>query len=245
MPNVWDFALALLFALLWPLYELLVEWPKHVKRVAAGEPGARVHLYRKILIEEWALTAVIVGLMIAFHRSAADMLWLRMPSGWRLLGFALPLVYAVLLLLQVPALTRKPASLSRLRGRLEKDLGPLIPTRPLEWAWFRPLAVTAGICEELMFRGYLVWMLTPWLGVWGAAAVSALTFGFGHSYQGIKYAPRAFAAGIGLQLLALLSGSILPGILLHALIDLGSGYVTYRAMQAPAVSEVAESAVTA
>lgn len=235
MPNVWDYALALVFAVLWPLYTLLVEWPRHVRRVAAGEPDARVRIYRKILIQEWALTAVIVALTIGFHRSVADALWLRMPAGWRVVGFALPLAYGVLLLLQIPALARKPASLSRLRGRLE-DLSPLIPTKPVEWSWFKPLAVTAGICEELIFRGYLVWILTPWLGVWGAAAVSTVIFGFGHSYQGIKFAPRAFGAGIGLQAIALLTGSILPGIVLHALIDLGSGYVTYLAMSAPAPS---------
>src|SRR4029078_13468887 len=134
-------------------------------------------------------------------------LGLTMPPGWRFpIGFVLPLVYGVLLALQIPAIAKKPPPLARLRGRLQ-DLSPLIPTRPLEWGWFRPLAVTAGICEELIFRGYFVWMVTPWLGVWGAGAVSTVIFGFGHSYQGIKFAPRAFGAGIALQLLALLSGS--------------------------------------
>ena len=48
-----------------------------------------------------------------------------------------------------------------------------------------------------------------------------------------------------MQLLAILSGSVLPGIVLHALIDLGSGYVTYMAMQAPAPAPVAEATATA
>jgi membrane protease YdiL (CAAX protease family) len=238
MPNVWDYALVLVFAVIWPLYTFFVEWPRHKRRVAAGEPDARVHMYRGVLIQQWAIMAAIVALTIAFHRSFADALWLRVPAGWRLpLGFGFPLVYGVLLALQVPALARKPASLSRLRGKLEKDLGPLIPTRPVEWSWFRPLAVTAGICEELMFRGYLIWVLTPALGLWGAALVSVVIFGLGHSYQGLKFAPRAFGAGVAMQALALLTGSVLPGIVLHAMIDLGSGYVTYLAMQVPPPAE--------
>lgn len=247
MPNAWDYALALVFAVIWPLYTCFIEWPKHVKRVAAGDPDARVYMYRKVLFQEWAVMAAIVALTIAFHRSAVDVLWLHVPAGWRMAGFALPIVYAVLLALQVPALARKPKSLARLRGRLEKDLGPLIPTRPLEWSWFKPVAVTAGICEELMFRGYLMWILTPLLGVWGAAVVSMTIFGLAHSYQGIKFMPRAFGAGVALQLLAIFSGSVLPGILFHALIDLGSGYVTYLAMttQAPAEEAVTALAVTA
>lgn len=233
MPNSFDYALAILFAVIWPLYTCFVEWPKHVKRVAAGEPDARVRMYRKVLGQQWAITAAIVALAIVFHRSFADVLWLRVPAGWRVVGFVLPAVYVVLLALQIPALQRKPEALSRLRGKLEKDLGALIPTRPVEWSWFKPLAVTAGICEEIMFRGYLVWILTPALGVWGAAAVSMTIFGLAHSYQGIRFMPRAFGAGVALQLLALLSGSVLPGIVLHALVDLGSGYVTYMAMRAP------------
>ena len=245
MPNVWDYSLALLFAILWPLYTIFVEWPNHKKRVAAGEPDARVRIYRKIVFEQWGIMAAIVALTLAFHRSVIDTLWLHVPAGWRLLGFALPLTYAVLLMLQIPGLARKPASLSRLRGRLEKDLGPLIPTNPLEWGWFRPVAVTAGICEEIMFRGYLVWILTPALGVWGAAVVSTTIFGLAHSYQGIRFMPRAFGAGVMMQLLALLTGSVLPGIVLHALIDLGSGYVTYLAMQAPPPAPAAEAPAVA
>ena len=242
MPNVWDYALAFVFAVIWPLYTCFVEWPKHVKRVAAGEPDARVRIYRKTIFNEWGVVAAIVALTIAFHRSAADVMWLHVPAGWRMAGFVLPIAYAVLLMLQVPALARKPKSLARLRGRLEKDLGPLIPTRPLEWSWFKPLAVTAGICEEVIFRGYLVWILTPTLGLWGAAVASMVVFGLGHSYQGIRFMPRAFGAGVALQLLALFTGSVLPGIVLHALIDLGSGYVTYMAMTTPAVTEAAETA---
>jgi membrane protease YdiL (CAAX protease family) len=242
MPNAWDYALALLFAVLWPLYTFFIEWPKHVKRVQAGEPDARVKIYRRTFIQEWAITAAIVTLTIVFHRSLADALWLRAPLGWRLpVGIALPLTYAILLIAQVPAIAKNPGKRARLRERI-KDLSPLVPANPVEWGWFRPLAVTAGICEEVMFRGYLVWMLTPWLGVWGAAAVSATIFGLGHSYQGIKFAPRAFAAGLGLQAIALLTGSIVPGIVLHALIDLGSGYVTYLAMTTPTPAEATAAA---
>jgi len=237
MPNVWDFSLALLFAVVWPLYTFFIEWPRHVKRVQAGDADARVRIYRKTFIQEWVITGAIVALTIAFHRPLADALWLRAPQGWRLpVGIVLPLTYVVLLIVQIPAIAKNPAVRARLRERI-KDLGPLVPTRPFEWTWFKPLAVTAGICEELMFRGYLVWLLTPWLGVWGAAAVSAVIFGLGHSYQGMKFAPRAFGAGIALQAIALLTGSIIPGIVLHALIDLGSGYVTYLAMTAPPASE--------
>jgi membrane protease YdiL (CAAX protease family) len=230
VPNLMDFVLASIFAVAWPLYTYFVEWPRHVRRVEAGDPTARLAIYRRTLVQEWAFTAAIVAMTIAFARPFTS-LGLRAPEGWRLaLGAGLPLLYLALLVLQVPAIAKSEPARARLRNRLGK-LSPLIPHRSLEWAWFQPLAVTAGICEELMFRGYLIWVLTPFLGLWGAAGVSVVVFGLGHSYQGGRFGFRAFAAGLGLQLLALATGSIVPGMVFHALIDLGSGYVTYLAMR--------------
>ena len=96
---------------------------------------------------------------------------------------------------------------------------------------FVPLSITAGICEEWLFRGYLVWVLQPWLGLLGAAAASMVVFGLTHGYQGGKFGTRAFAAGVVMGAFALVTRSIVPGMVLHALVDLGSGYVTHLAMQ--------------
>lgn len=233
MPNSWDFALATIFAVIWPIHGYL-DWPNHVKRVAAGDPDARPRMYRSSSLQQWAITAAIVAVTIAFHRSLPAVLGLRWPAGWRQpIGIAVPLAYAVLFVMQVPAIARKPAALSRLRGKLEKDLGALIPTRPHEWNWYWPLAVTAGICEELIFRGYFVWFLTPMLGLGGAAAVSVTICTLAHAYEGVRMLPRVFAVAVVMQALAMVTGSVLPGIALHVLIDLGSGYVTYLAMSAP------------
>jgi membrane protease YdiL (CAAX protease family) len=100
-----------------------------------------------------------------------------------------------------------------------------------DWQAFAPLAVTAGICEELLFRGYLVWFLTPWLGLWGAAGLSVVSFGVAHGYQGPTFAVRAFLAGAVMGGLALLTGSVLPGMVLHAVVDLAGGYAGYRALR--------------
>jgi hypothetical protein len=47
-------------------------------------------------------------------------------------------------------------------------------------------------------------------------------------------------------LLALVTGSLLPGMALHALIDLGSGWITYMAMrESPAGPASSVAGVTA
>jgi membrane protease YdiL (CAAX protease family) len=109
-----------------------------------------------------------------------------------------------------------------------------------------PLSFTAGICEEILFRGYLIWMLTPWLGLLGAAAVSAVMFGLAHGYQGGKFGPRAFYAGFVMTAFVLATGSIIPGMVLHALVDLVGGYAAYMALRdTPANDGVANAARSA
>lgn len=57
-------------------------------------------------------------------------------------------------------------------------------------------------------------------------------FGIAHGYQGVQFATRAFFAGVVMGALALVTGSVLPGMLLHALVDLVGGYAGYLVMRA-------------
>jgi membrane protease YdiL (CAAX protease family) len=232
MPGWLDVALIVLFAAVWPLLEYFVLWPRHVRAVAAGDPRARSRAYTYTLWQEWLAAAAAVAVMLHAGRPLSA-LWLLPPHGWRLwLSVALPLAYGALVLMQGRALSARPAALTKLRERLQ-PLRALVPHTPGEYRLFVPLSFTAGFCEELLFRGYLVWVLQAWIGLWAAAGVSVVLFGLGHAYQGWKFGVRAFLAGVAMGGLALLTGSLLAGMALHALIDLGSGWITYAAMREP------------
>ena len=236
MPGTTDLVFAFVFAVLWPLWNHFVDWPRHLRAVAAGDPNARTRLYRQTVLEQWVLVAVAVVLTVLAGRSAST-LGLDVPTGWRLwLGLAVPVAYGVLAWIQIRSMLAKPEALPAVRAQV-LPLRPLLPHTPREWRWFQPLAVTAGIGEELLFRGYLVWVLTPWLGLWGAAGLSVAIFGVAHSYQGPSFAVRAFLAGVVMGALALVTGSVLPGMALHALVDLAGGYAGYVVMrQEPATT---------
>ena len=230
VPGPIDLAVVAVFAVAWPLLEYFHTWPRHVRAVDAGDPNARTRAYQRMLLEQWSLTALVVWVMLRAGRELS-VLWLTPPTGWQLwLGTGLSLGYVVLIYVQARALFARPEAVARVRASL-KPLRALVPHTPREYAWFRPLAVTAGICEEFLFRGYLVWVLKAWLGLWPAAITSMVIFGLGHSYQGRAHAPRAFGAGVGLGLLALATGSLLPGMLLHAVIDLAGGWFSFRVLR--------------
>ncbi len=222
MPGSLDAVLFVVLVLA-GLHDHFRRWPRLKRALAAGEPQARLRHYRAVLVEEWVLAALVAALWIGERRSWS-LLWLAPPSGWRLvLAFVLVLPVTALFVQQSRALPRiPPERRAKLRPKLSA-VADLLPHTRAEYHAFSALSITAGLCEEFLFRGYLVWLFQPWLGLFGAAALSVVLFGLGHLYQGKKPGTRAAVVGLALALIALGTGSLLPGMLLHAVIDLNAG----------------------
>jgi membrane protease YdiL (CAAX protease family) len=86
------------------------------------------------------------------------------------------------------------------------------------------IALAPALFEEILFRGIVLPSLLRSLGTGGAIAVSALLFGFIHLdfvTPGATFyrVPFAFVVGLGLGLLRVRSGSLLPPVLAHALLN--------------------------
>jgi len=91
-----------------------------------------------------------------------------------------------------------------------------------------PLALFAGVYEEILFRGLLLSRLTtllhlPRLGRRGAAVLAAfassLLFSLGHAYQGVPGMVQTFAVGAVLCAVALWRKNLWACIVAHAAID--------------------------
>jgi membrane protease YdiL (CAAX protease family) len=79
------------------------------------------------------------------------------------------------------------------------------------------IAIAAPICEEACFRGMLFGGLREKLPLLAAALISAIVFGALHAPEGPTAVPPLVAFGFILALLYEKTGSIVPGIVLHAL----------------------------
>jgi uncharacterized protein len=100
----------------------------------------------------------------------------------------------------------------------------LIPVSASDRGWFVALSVTAGITEELVFRGFLIHALVVATGSPVLAVVlSSGVFGVVHAYQQPVGALRATVLGACLALPLVIHGSIYPAILAHAVIDVAAG----------------------
>ena len=111
---------------------------------------------------------------------------------------------------------------------MRQQLGFLIPGTMLELLVWFCLSTTAGICEEIIFRGYLQRQFAAFTSsMLAGVLLSALVFGAAHGYEG---GPRMLLIGIyGLMfgLLAWWRKSLRPGMIAHAWHDAISGAVLH------------------
>jgi len=102
-----------------------------------------------------------------------------------------------------------------------------LPQSMREFQLYILLSITAGITEEILFRGILIFLLSKWLGVYLAAALALIPFGLSHTYQGKKGILRTGLIGLFLTLIYLISGSLIPAMIFHAGLNIGTGLLTF------------------
>ena len=98
----------------------------------------------------------------------------------------------------------------------------LFPRSTRAALWFVPVALTAGIGEELAFRRLLPVLVTH-LGGGGLVApwlLSTVAFGIAHRYQGVRGMVLTGGLGLIFYLVCAVTGTLWPAMCIHALIDL-------------------------
>jgi membrane protease YdiL (CAAX protease family) len=101
-----------------------------------------------------------------------------------------------------------------------KQLAAILPRTSAETAVYLMLALTAGFCEELIFRGYFFRQFAAWTGSLTAGLVlQAILFGLGHGYQGARLMVIVTVYGLLFGGLALWRNSLRPGMMAHGFQD--------------------------
>jgi membrane protease YdiL (CAAX protease family) len=89
--------------------------------------------------------------------------------------------------------------------------------------------LSAGFCEEVVFRGYFQIQLRALSGHAVPAIVGqAVIFGIAHGYQGIRNVTVITGLGVLFGLLAHWRRSLAPGIAAHAWTDIVAGLILRR-----------------
>jgi uncharacterized protein len=225
-----DLLFVAIFAVVGPLIDYAVSWPAY-RRLSQADPAwARRWLWASAIGHLWALVAFGAALWVAGGRSWTSF-GFTVPAGWRLwTAVGLFLLLAAYYVLAVATLARSAEARASLR-RQAGPLAPLLPHTRTELCWFGGVSLTAGFGEEFLYRGYFLWTFAPWLGWWGAAALSLLLFAVAHAYQGWNGVLRTGLMGAVFTLVVAIFNSLWPAIALHALSDLGAGVMAWLALR--------------
>lgn len=195
------------------------------------ESGRKLRYYRTLMAWLWIaslLACLAVGFRALFtiETMPSEAPWLFGHVWVRYLVEAVSALFLALLLLLAFTVIRKklkkqPRKYSSADAR--KSLNYFFPVSRVERRWFAFLCITAGICEETLFRGFLLHYLHVFpfsLNLTLALLLSAIIFGLQHLYQGAAGAASTVVIGFFFGLLFLLTGNLLLPMLFHAVMDL-------------------------
>lgn len=193
--------------------------------IANGIPyTARVRDYRNNMLILWSVTGVMLAIWFAAGRDAAA-LGLGIPKGtvagqvMAVALFALIVAYSVGLLRKV----QRSAETADLIIRATREFSFAMPHTRRDLRWFYGLSATAGITEELLYRGFLLAYLSVFFPAWFAVLLSAVIFGAAHAYQGPKGMVQVTFLGAAFAIMYLVSGSLLLPIVAHIAVDVLNG----------------------
>jgi membrane protease YdiL (CAAX protease family) len=181
-----------------------------------GQVIARLALYVSAILSLWILALLTVGAMLATGTSAAEAGFREIPLDefWRWT--------AILWGVGVTA-SAGGIALER-RGWWPEEsplLENLLPRTFREKLWaVLIVSPSAALCEEFVYRGYLLGLLLRTTdSELAAVAISSAAFGAAHVYQGWAGIARAALLGAVLAYPVLMTGSIYPSMAAHFLID--------------------------
>jgi len=222
--TIFDHILVAILFIAMPILSV-TDYRKLESRLDAGLPTARVLFYRNMIAWSWALTLAVAALWLVYERSL-PLLGFGFEPGWGLwTGLAITVVVCGLIIAGPIAQRRDPERAKATASQLE-SIKSMIPRTDREAREFSALSITAGICEEILYRSYLVLYFASTFaigGLWAGALLSSLAFGLAHTYQGPKGVLKTGLFGLVMAGLYLLSGSVWLVIAIHTVLDLVNG----------------------
>lgn len=165
------------------------------------------------LAVEWAVTLAIVVSLLLGGNVLAD-IGMALPSRSASIAGAVSILVLMILTVRLHSGSRVPVS--------PDPQSALLPhTRRERVMWLLAISPTAAFCEEVAYRGFLLTLLRPAIGIWVALGIQALLFSFHHGglAQGLRAFSLRTAIALGLGLMVIWRGNLLAAMTVHFAID--------------------------
>jgi CAAX protease family protein len=209
----------------WHTVVLLV-WLLGISVIGTHADLAHGHVvtYSIVILVEWAMVAFIwwglsrrgIRLSDLIGGSWASPMYFLRDLG---LGIAFLLIFGFGLLQAISYL---------LNPETPKAMTTMMPQTWFEVILWVLMSITAGFCEEVIFRGYLLRQFSALTrSVVGGIILQAVLFGLSHGYQGWKLMLLISIYGACFGVFARWRRSLRPGMLAHALEDAAGGILGF------------------
>ncbi len=178
--------------------------------------------YTRGMLILWGITALALYALRLYGLSPADV-GVRAPQEpWEYCaGLIVPAFFAFI------NVGRRNISQDYLR-----KVSRVIPVDASDWIWFVPAALTAGLCEEFLYRGYALTQISALTGsVYAGFVLSSVAFGIAHVYQGRLGVLGTMITGALYASVFLLTGSIVPCMIGHFVQDIFGGIALSRQLR--------------
>jgi len=214
---------------------------KSMKNAVITE-GARLNLYRGTIVQSWLFLVVLLLIClfagISFYAvglrptSLSGYFWFNIITFIAAIGLLAVMLYqiaAYLLSAKYRAKTQTKLAADAAKNHYSAVLHNIvIPRSKKEKRLFIAVSLTAAIGEEIIWRGMLFYLLQaifPGLPVAAIVIIASLPFGLAHLYQGASGFIKTTLAGLLFGCLYVASGSLIPGIMLHFVVDFAAVFL--------------------
>jgi len=232
MKFYWDFAL--IFAAL----GILIPWRGSVrvnKLIARPKISAedRLSIYASTIAFQWVLTAFVAWRSFARILTPENLgLTVHSPGLTAIVTAGMAIALCSLQYFGIRRIASMPLDAT---SRMREISLRLMPRSLIEALAFSALAVTAAVCEEFIYRGFVYAALQSLSGsVAVAIVVSSALFSLAHLYQGRRGLISTFILGLAFAISRWVTGNLIAATVTHLVVDLLAGYVApgYFAQQA-------------
>ena len=199
----------------------------------------RLSLYASTIAFQW-LAVGVVAWRAWVRGLTLDELGLVIHGRWRILIAAI-VGAATLGGLQWLNLRRMGRSSGKAREFMQALAERVLPQSRAELAPYLALAVTAGLCEEFLYRGFAMAALTrAGLPAWGAVLLSSVLFGLAHVYQGRGGFVSTLVIGAVFGTAKIAYDGMVPVMLWHFAVDAVAGVAGPKYLVKPVLPQPEE-----
>jgi len=203
--------------------------PKDVIRIEKNQ-GKR---YYRTMVWMWGPAVVVIIISLIGGISLADLGLRAISFNYNIWFTALTLTISGLIIIFSLRTVILSLTSKKFRKKMKSEIAnddvalSILPRSNKEKYRYVLLSFSSGICEELVYRGFMVFLMQavfPDIPIFIIITITGVLFGLGHLYQGWQGVIQTGIVGTIFVCLLLVTNSLIPVMVLHFITNVSDGF---------------------